>query len=103
MEKDILAILLESLLMTHEPLQYTARTLPAENPDPFTGLKSREVIGYYVKHLTACPYPISSKFEREEWEKKYTKHYIFTEGFADWGLSQELEQWEIDPETLEEL
>lgn len=86
-----------------EVKQYKALTLPTDEADRFTGKKQREITGYYVKHLTACPYPISTQYEREQWLEKYTKHYIFTDSFSDWGLRQELEQWEIDPETLEEL
>ena len=86
-----------------EPKQYKAQTVPPETPDPFMGRKTREVQGYYVKHITATPYPISTPYERDEFIKNHTKHYILSDGFSDWGMSRELEIYEIDPETLQEL
>lgn len=85
-----------------EPKQYKAiTTIPTS--DPFAGGKKREVQGYYVKHVFATPYPISTKEEREDFINKHTKHYILSDGFSDWGLPRELEMYEIDIDTLEEL
>lgn len=86
-----------------EPKKYKATTLPPKVPDPFVGYKTHEVTGYYVKHVTATPYAISSKEEHDKFVADHTKHYIFSEGFSDWGLPRELEQWEIDVTTLKEL
>ncbi len=84
-----------------EPKQYKAiTTIP--KTDPFAGGQKREVIGYYVKHLGATPYPISTSQEHDDFVAKHTKHYIFRTSFSDWGLPTDLEQWEIDPDTLEE-
>ncbi len=85
------------------PKKYKAQTLPPEVPDPFVGKKTREVTGYYVKHINATPYPISSQYERDEFIAKHTKHYIMDDGFSDWGLPRELEIYEIDISTLQEV
>lgn len=86
-----------------EPKKYKAQTLPPQTPDPFMGSKTREVRGYYVKHITATPYPISTPMEHDKFVADHTKHYIMSDGFSDWGLSRELEIYEIDIDTLEEL
>lgn len=85
------------------PKKYKAQTLPPENPDPFNGFKTRTVEGYYVKHVYATPYPISTQHEHNEFVDKHTKHYIMSDGFSDWGLPRELEIYEIDINTLEEV
>lgn len=86
-----------------EPKQYKAQTLPPETPDPFMGKKTRTVEGYYVKHVTATPYPISTQQEHDDFVEAHTKHYIMSDGFSDWGLSRELDIHEIDINTLEEV
>jgi hypothetical protein len=86
-----------------EPKRYKAQTLPPKVPDPFMGFKTRQVEGYYVKHVNATPYPISTPYEYDEFVAKHTIHYIFDDGFSDWGLSRELDMYEIDITTLEEL
>lgn len=86
-----------------EPKQYTAVAIN-QPPDPFMGTKPRKVQGYYVKHIDTCINPIQpSKEAWDEQHEKHTKHYIFCSGFADRNMPQELEQWEIDPTTLEEV
>lgn len=85
-----------------EPKRYKAMaTIPKS--DPFAGGKKVEVEGYYVKHITATPYPISTKEEREEFLNNHTKHYIFQTQSSDWGLLTDLKRWEIDIDTLEEI
>lgn len=74
-----------------------------QQPDPFMGNKPRTVTGYYVKHVTAQPYPISTPEEHDKFVQDHTKHYIFSNGFADWGLPTQLEKYEIDINTLEEI
>ncbi len=86
-----------------EVKQYKALALPPETPDPFVGYKQRPVQGYYVKHITATPPPISTKEEHDKFVEAHTKHYIFSDGFSDWCLPRDLEQWEIDINTLEEI
>lgn len=85
------------------PKRYRATTLPPETPDPFAGFKTHEVEGYYVKHVYATPYPISTQQEHDNFVAKHTKHYIVSDGFSDWGLRREMEIREIDIETLEEV
>lgn len=85
-----------------EVKQYKATAINL-TPNPFIGNKPITVTGYYVKHITAQPYPISTPDEYEKFVLEHTKHYIFSNGFADWGLPTELEQYEIDPNTLEEI
>lgn len=82
--------------------QYKATTVIPKS-DPFPGGKTREVEGYYVKHITAIPYPISTKEERDQFIADHTKHYIMCDGFSDWGLPRELEIYEIDISTLKEI
>jgi len=84
------------------PKQYRATTLPPETPDPFVGFKTLTVVGYYVKHVYATPYPISTADEHDLFVAEHTKHYIMSDGFSDWGLPRELEIYEIDINTLEE-
>lgn len=86
-----------------EPKRYTAQTLTPTTPDRFMGYKTRKVEGYYVQHLTATPYPICTKEEHDKFVADHTKHYIFDSGFSDWGLPTNLEQYEIDITTLEEV
>lgn len=83
------------------PKQYKAMTLPGSGV--FGEIPSREVIGYYVKHVYATPYPISTEQEYADFVANHTKHYIMTNGFSDWGLRREMEFFEIDISTLEEL
>lgn len=85
------------------PSKYKAMTLPPEDPDRFMGYATREVSGYYVKHITATPYPITTEYEREKFVEEHTKHYIVSGGFSDWGLSREMEIREIDINTLEKI
>lgn len=86
-----------------EVKQYKAMTLPPETPDPFMGSKPREVEGYYVKHITHTPNPINTPEGHKKFLDEHTKHYIVTDGFSDWNLPRELEIYEIDINTLEEL
>ena len=86
-----------------EPKRYKATTLPPETPDPFVGYRTREVKGYYVKHLSAQPYPISTQEEYDQFVKEHTKHYIIENGWADWGMRIEMEMHEINISTLEEI
>lgn len=86
-----------------EPKRYEAETLPPKIPDPFMGYKTRIVEGYYFKHLTATPYPISTKEEHDKFVADHTKHYIFASGFSDWGLPNMIEQYEVDITTLKEV
>ena len=84
------------------PKKYTATVALSEPPDVFTG-KRRVVTGYYVKHVDITVNPLQES--KEAWEKvheEHTHHYIFCTGFSDWNLPTDLEQWEIDPSTLEE-
>lgn len=85
-----------------EPKRYKAIwTIPSS--DPFAGGKQVEVQGYYVKHVYATPPPICTKEEYDKFVAEHTKHYIFTDGFSDWCLPREMEQREIDINTLEEI
>lgn len=84
-----------------EPKQYKA--ICRVKNDPFMGNHDREVTGYYVKHLTATPYPICTKEEHDKFVAEHTKHYIFDSGFSDWGLPTQLDKYEIDITTLEEV
>lgn len=84
------------------PKQYKAIAINLP-PDPFMGNKPRTVTGYYVKHIAAQPYPISTPDEYDKFVLEHTKHYIFSDGFADWGMPTELEQYEIDITTMEEI
>jgi len=70
--------------------------------DPFMGNEPRTVEGYYVKHVTAQPYPMSTPEEHDKFVSDYTKHYIFQEDCGDWGLPTGLVQYEIDINTLQE-
>lgn len=85
------------------PKIYKAHTLPPKEPDPFNGYKTREVVGYYVKHIYATPYPIGTQQEYDDFISSHTKHYIMSDGFSDWGMSRELEMYEIDISTLKEV
>jgi hypothetical protein len=88
----------------NEPKRYKAQTLPPETPDPFMGRKTREVEGYYVKHITAQVNPLQPS--REAYDKfiaDHTKHYIVENGWADWNMPTQMEFREIDIETLEEI
>ncbi len=85
-----------------EVKQYKGITIVPKS-DPFMGGKEREVQGYYVKHVTATPYPISTQSEHDQFVTDHTKHYIMSDGFSDWGLPRELEIYEIDINTLEEV
>ena len=84
------------------PKKYKAMTVVPES-DPFMGGKSREVQGYYVKHINATPYAISDPYSHQEFVDKHTKHYILCDGFSDWGMPRELEIFEIDIDTLKEV
>lgn len=84
------------------PKQYKAMTVIPKS-DPFAGGQAREVRGYYVKHITATPYPISDPYSHQKFIDEHTKHYIMCDGFSDWGLSRELDIYEIDIDTLEEI
>lgn len=86
-----------------EPKRYKAQTLPPEEPDRFTGYKTREVSGYYVKHITATPPPINSEEGHKKFVDEHTKHYIVSDGFSDWNLPRDMEVREIDINTLKEL
>lgn len=86
-----------------EPKRYKAITLPPEEADPFVGYKTREVEGYYIKHIWATPPPISTQIERDKFIAEHTKHYIAIDGFSDWNLPREMELHQIDINTLEEL
>lgn len=85
-----------------QPKRYKAITTE-QQADPFTGLSRREVRGYYVKHVDAQVNPLSTKQQYDDFIAKHTRHYIFQNGWADWNLPTQLEQWEIDPTTLEEI
>lgn len=85
------------------PKRYKAQTIPPKKPDPFIGYKTRTVEGYYVKHVTATPYPIGTEQERDDFVASHTKHYIMSDGFSDWGLPRKLEVHEIDITTLAEV
>lgn len=85
-----------------EPKKYKGiYTVPQS--DRFAGGRRVEVQGYYVKHITATPYPIGTQHEHDEFVKEHTKHYIVSDGFSDWGLSREMEIREIDIDTLQEV
>jgi hypothetical protein len=71
--------------------------------DPFAGGRIREVQGYYVKHITSTPNPINTEEGYKEFVDNHTKHYIFSDGFSDWNLPRELEKYEIDINTLQEV
>lgn len=83
--------------------QYKAMTVPPLKADPFVGRRTHEVTGYYVKHVYATPPPIATKEEHDKFVEAHTKHYIFSDGFSDWCLPRDLEQHEIDINTLEEI
>jgi hypothetical protein len=69
--------------------------------DPFAGGERRWVEGYYVKHITATPYPMGG--DRDKFIAEHTKHYLVNDGLSDWGLPRELDIYEIDINTLEEI
>lgn len=85
-----------------EVKRYKAMTTVPKS-DPFAGGQQREVQGYYVKHVTATPYPLGTQEEHDQFVAEHTKHFIMFDGFSDWGLSRPLEIHEIDINTLEEL
>lgn len=85
------------------PKKYKATTLPPKSPDSFAGYKTNTVEGYYVKHITATPYPLSDPYSHQKFIDEHTKHYIISDGFSDWGLPREMEIYEIDITTLQEL
>lgn len=58
------------------------------------------VYGYYVKHINATPYPISSDIEREKFINDHTEHHIFQDGFSDWGLPRNTVHYQVDPNTI---
>ena len=84
------------------PSRYKATAFLSER-DRFTGKKSRQVEGYYVRHLTATPAPISTQYERDKFLAEHTKHYIMADGFSDWNMPKELDIYEIDVMTLEKI
>lgn len=85
-----------------EPKKYKAiYTVPQS--DPFAAGNRVEVQGYYVKHITATPYAISTEYEHDKFVEEHTKHYIVSDGFSDWGLPRQMEIREIDISTLEEV
>lgn len=86
-----------------EPKRYKATTLPLEKPDRFAGFRTREVKGYYVKHISATPYPMSTQEEHDKFVAEHTEHYIMEDGFSDWGLPRNAVAHLIDINTLEEL
>ena len=87
-----------------EPKRYKAQTLPPKTPDPFAGFRTREVTGYYVKHVDAQVNPLQpSKEAYDQFIADHTKHYIFVDGWADWNMPIQLEYHEIDISTLEEI
>lgn len=88
--------------MDKTPKQYKAITTIPKS-DPFAGGRRVEVQGYYVKHVAATPYPISTEAEYNEFVESHTKHYLISDGFSDWGLPREMEIREIDITTLEEV
>lgn len=83
------------------PKKYKAMTIP--NDGAFGLVSARMVEGYYVKHIYATPYPITTEYEYDEFVNNHTKHYIITDGLSDWGLQREMELNEIDISTLEEI
>lgn len=85
-----------------EPKRYTAETLPPEIPDRFNGFKTREVTGYYVKHINATPYAMMDPYSYDKFIEEHTEHYIMTDGFSDWGMSRDSEPHRIDIKTLRE-
>lgn len=85
-----------------EPKRYTAQTLPPEKPDRFNGFRTREVTGYYVKHINATPYPISDPYSYDKFIEEHTEHYIMQDGFSDWGLPRNAEAHRIDIKTMRE-
>lgn len=86
-----------------EPKRYTAQTLPPENHDPFSGFKTHEVTGYYVKHVNATPYQIDTPEGRRKFLEEHTEHYIIKDGFSDWGLPRNAEPHRIDIKTMREV
>lgn len=84
------------------PPRYRATTF-FDKRDRFTGKKSRQVEGYYVRHITATPAPISTPYERDKFLAEHTKHYIMADGFSDWNMPKQLEVYEIDVMTLERI
>lgn len=85
-----------------QPKQYKAMTINDPN-DPFMGRKSRQVRGYYVKHVNATANPINTQEGYKAFTDKHTQHFIFTDGFSDWNMPRGLDCHEIDITTLEEL
>lgn len=85
-----------------EPKQYTATTLPPEKPDMFNGYETREVTGYYIKHITAQPNPVNTTEGYRKFVREHTKHYIVENGWADWNMPTQMEFREIDVTTLKE-
>ncbi len=83
------------------PKKYKAQT--QIKGDRFVKPHTREVQGYYVKHVYATPYAMSSPEGHEDFVQEHTKHYIVTDGFSDWGLPREMEFYEVDIMTLEEV
>lgn len=55
--------------------------------------------GGLVPHLPYTPCPIPSPGSVEE-DEKNTKYYIFSEGFSDWNMPRDLEQHEVEKETI---
>lgn len=51
--------------------------------------------GYYVKHINRQICPIGDELSEND-----VKHYIFTDGFADWNMPKQLQYVEIDVNTL---
>lgn len=87
----------------NQPKKYKAMTLEPETPDPFNGYKTREVTGYYVKHITAQPNPINTPEGYNKFVREHTKHYIVENGWADWNMPTQMEFREIDVTTLKEI
>lgn len=92
----------EEIKTMPEPKRYTAETLPPETPDRFNGYKTREVTGYYVKHINATPYAMMDPYSYDKFIEEHTEHYIMTDGFSDWGMSRDSEPHRIDIKTLRE-
>ncbi len=62
--------------------------------------KNKWVYGYYIKYITATPYPISTQYERDKFIEEHTKHMIAYDGSSDWGLTRPLIGVDVDPRSV---
>lgn len=55
------------------------------------------VEGAYLRHLSRTPYCIGDRVKPDDYQ-----HLIICDGFSDWGMPRDIQQFEIDPNTLGE-